>query len=96
MKTLQEIKLAVSKIAPEYNIRKVQLFGSYATGTATKDSDIDLLVDYGKGPHSLMKIFGFKEKVEKSLGRPIDIVEYPVENLIFPTFRINKLVDIYG
>ncbi len=40
----KEIELLVSKIADKYNPEKVYLFGSYAWGKPTSDSDIDLFV----------------------------------------------------
>ena len=41
--TIQEIKEKSVPIAQEYNLLKLWLFGSYATGEANNDSDIDLL-----------------------------------------------------
>ncbi len=40
----KEIKLLVSKIAKEYNPNRVYLFGSYARGNPTADSDVDLFI----------------------------------------------------
>ena len=39
-----KIKPLVSKIVDEYNPEKVYLFGSYAWGNPTADSDIDLFI----------------------------------------------------
>jgi uncharacterized protein len=39
-----KISELVSKIANGYNPDKIILFGSYATGTANEDSDVDLLI----------------------------------------------------
>jgi predicted nucleotidyltransferase len=44
MVALSEIEQLGQKIAAEFDVKKIILFGSYANGTATKDSDIDLLV----------------------------------------------------
>lgn len=44
MITAQQISQTVSIIATACNPRKIILFGSYAHGHPTKDSDIDLLV----------------------------------------------------
>ena len=38
------IKQIVEKIVTEYNPQKIILFGSYAYGKPTNDSDIDLLI----------------------------------------------------
>lgn len=46
--TINEIRERVVPIAKQYGVEKVFLFGSYARGEATQDSDIDLRVDKGK------------------------------------------------
>src|SRR3990167_4592098 len=38
------IKIIASRLKEQYGAKEVILFGSYAKGTATADSDIDLLV----------------------------------------------------
>lgn len=43
--TLNEIRDLVAPIAKKYRLKAVYLFGSYARGDATAESDIDLLVD---------------------------------------------------
>ncbi len=37
-----------SDILHEYHINRIGIFGSYATGQATENSDIDLLVDFSE------------------------------------------------
>ena len=43
--TISDIQRIIEPIAIKYQLRAVYLFGSYARGTATPASDIDLLVD---------------------------------------------------
>ena len=43
--TLAEIKSRVLPIIQKYNIPAMYLFGSYARGDATEESDLDFLVD---------------------------------------------------
>ena len=38
------IKYIIDKIVSEINPEKIILFGSHATGTATKNSDLDLFI----------------------------------------------------
>ena len=45
--TIDEIKFIVVSIAKTYGVSSVSLFGSYANGTATSDSDIDFIIDKG-------------------------------------------------
>jgi predicted nucleotidyltransferase len=45
MYTKDEIRSKIEPIAKKHNLNAVYLFGSYARGDATKESDIDLCVD---------------------------------------------------
>lgn len=42
MLTIEEIKAAVEKVGKKYGIKNAYLFGSYAKGEATEDSDVDI------------------------------------------------------
>jgi predicted nucleotidyltransferase len=43
--TIEELKKRIEPVATKYNLPAVYLFGSYAKGEATEDSDVDILVD---------------------------------------------------
>ena len=43
--TLEQIREAVAPIAKKYQIPAIYLFGSYARGTATENSDLDFLIE---------------------------------------------------
>ena len=54
------------------NVRRAVLFGSYGKGSATPESDVDILVDSGlKG----LSFFGLLEDVCQSLDRPVDLID---------------------
>jgi predicted nucleotidyltransferase len=63
--------LAISK---ECGLEDVRVFGSVARGEERADSDIDILVHYGKGA-TLMKRAGFMVELEEIFGRKVDVVE---------------------
>ena len=46
--TIDEIREKVKPVAERYGIEKVLLFGSYARGEATENSDVDLFISYRK------------------------------------------------
>lgn len=60
------------KLAEEYGAKRVSLFGSWARGEQSADSDVDLLVE--KGSMRGTKIFDFQHQLEKELGRKVDVV----------------------
>ena len=43
--TIEQIKERVEPIAEKYRLKSVYIFGSYARGQATEDSDFDFMVD---------------------------------------------------
>ena len=43
--TIEEIRRRITPVAVRYRLKAVYLFGSYARGEATDESDIDLLID---------------------------------------------------
>ena len=47
MPTIEMIRNTVSELGKEYGAERISLFGSYARGDMTEDSDIDLLIDRG-------------------------------------------------
>ena len=83
------IKENVNKLANNYDIEKVYLFGSYVKGTATEDSDIDIFIKstlYG------LDYFGFAETLRERLGKKIGLLSNKtvepnsvIENEIYET-----------
>ena len=67
------IKKIIDPIAKSYGVKRIYLFGSYAKGTATRNSDIDLLIEKGK-PMSLLKLSGMRQRVQEKLQLSVDIV----------------------
>ena len=57
-------------------VLKAWLFGSYARGEETPDSDVDILVKFDDSPTvGLMKISNIYVNLKKMLHREIDLVE---------------------
>ena len=77
--TIEEIKEKVKPIAEKYGIETIWLFGSYARGEATEDSDVDLLVDYKSGLG--LKFVGFVCDLEDDLGVHVDVLTSDSLNL---------------
>ena len=70
---IAEIKSLLNPIAKEYGVKHLYLFGSFAKGIVTSQSDVDLLVEKGK-PISLLKLSCMRLKCEEALQRPVDLV----------------------
>lgn len=68
--TIEEIKKILSEILKDKPVYQVILFGSYAKKNATKDSDIDLIIDTKsklKGFALLKLICQIEEKLQKKI-----------------------------
>ena len=57
-----------------YNAEYALLFGSYARGEATPDSDIDVVV-FGGENFKKSNIFAFAEELREALGKNADVFE---------------------
>jgi predicted nucleotidyltransferase len=71
---IRKISLAVTPLLKDSGVVRCYLFGSYATGTATPTSDVDLLVDFypGKEP-DLFAFIDLKNILEHRLGKRVDM-----------------------
>lgn len=55
---------------------KAWLFGSFARGEETPDSDVDILVQFDHGrPIGLLRYAGMWREIEELIGRKVDLVE---------------------
>ncbi|MBR2957727.1 MAG: nucleotidyltransferase domain-containing protein [Clostridia bacterium] len=70
--TLDEIKSACKTVLNEYEVKYCILFGSYAKGTATETSDVDLLVSANVGG---MRFFGMAERLRTQLRKKVDLLD---------------------
>lgn len=59
-------------LVTEYGVKRIGLFGSYAKGRQTEESDIDILADF-EGPIGL-RFVEFAEYLEKILGKKTDVL----------------------
>ena len=94
MLTIDDIKKVVSEIAPQYNLKKVTLFGSRANGNATENSDIDLIVEFETDAVSLLKLSRLMIKLEEMFGVKVDIIHGPLEAEDF--LEVEKEIQIYA
>ena len=62
-------------MAADLGYSRLAVFGSVARGTATPDSDIDLIVESPPGTSSF-EFLRFKQLIEQVLGREVDLVDY--------------------
>ena len=69
---LQLLKEHKESIQKEFSVNKIGLFGSYANGTQTKDSDIDFYVEFKQ--KTFDNLSGLWVYLEELYHKKIDIV----------------------
>ena len=72
MYSVNEIQQIVSPIADRYGVERMTLFGSYARGDNTPQSDIDLRIDRGS-VRGLQMAFLLTD-LEDALGTSVDLL----------------------
>lgn len=87
MISLVDISAAVSRVLSRYDVREAYLFGSFARGEQTPDSDIDLRLACGE-TMTFGALYELSLELEEELGRDVEIVTNPPEHMR-PVFRKN-------
>lgn len=71
---LDEIKVLVSSLVKKYNAEYAILFGSYARGEATRESDIDIIIVGGTN-FSALDALAFGEELRELTNKKVDAFE---------------------
>ena len=74
MPTRLDIENTIQALLVRYNAEYALLFGSYARGEETPDSDIDVVV-FGGDNFKKSNIFAFAEELREALGKDADVFE---------------------
>ena len=68
-KILKEYKTSLKK---EFKVKKIGIFGSYVRGEESKESDVDILVEFYEPVG--WEFFDLKEFLEEILDKKVDLV----------------------
>jgi hypothetical protein len=73
--TIEELTQKITPIARKYDIPAVYVFGSYARGDATDDSDVDVLIQRkGSIIKTAFDMGGLYNDLDECLGKSLDLV----------------------
>jgi predicted nucleotidyltransferase len=87
MININELRPAICQICRRLGVKRLDVFGSATTDQFAADSDVDVLVQFDRGPGALFnRYFDLKEGLEQIFGRPVDVVIE--ESLKNPYFKI--------
>ncbi len=70
------------------------MFGSYADGSNTEQSDVDLMVEFNTDTVSLLTLSALKNSMEENLGVSVDIIHAPIDEDALTEPK--KVVEIYA
>jgi predicted nucleotidyltransferase len=102
--TIEQIKELIEPIAQKYKLNALWVFGSYARGEATEESDVDFLIDYTDT--TIFNFFDFVDlgnEFEHIFNKKIDLMTTKalytssIEKC-FPTFKniiTSEMVLVY-
>jgi len=80
MMNLKEIERILAEHKEElyqkYKIKEIGIFGSFVRGEESKESDVDIVVEFEEVP-GLIKFIEIEEYLSKLLGRKVDLVRKP-------------------
>ena len=67
---------ALARLCREHGVRRLRIFGSAARGEERPESDIDLIVEFGK-PTGFVELVRLERLLSELFGRSVDLVTEP-------------------
>lgn len=58
----------------KFGVSRIGVFGSFAHGQQTQDSDVDLIVEFKSGQKNFRNFMGTADFTESLLGRKVDLL----------------------
>lgn len=80
---IAELKRNLTFLERDYCVKNIGIFGSYARGEQTNESDIDVLVEFSK-PVGFFHLVRLEDFLSSLLGRKIDLV---TKNALKPAIK---------
>jgi len=74
-----------------FGVKRIGLFGSYAYGSPSKTSDIDILIEFEDGKKTFDNYMDLKAFLEQILGAKVDLV---IKNAIKDRLRSHILKGV--
>lgn len=94
--SIHQIKERIIPVCIEYGINIVYIFGSYSRSEATKESDVDLLVESSKNPSldSLLKVCAFENSLKDALKKEVQVITHIPLDKHSTIFKNNLMKDM--
>lgn len=95
MLTIEEIKKVVSKLGKQYGVKNAYLFGSYAKGKATNQSDVDIILNAGSLT-TYDDYYNMHKSLEEDLGTEVDLLTMDGINPRFFELIKDERIPLYA
>ncbi len=73
---LKTIKSKIRAELQRHGITRAGIFGSYARGEQTPQSDVDILIEPGTSSFSLLDLVALQATLSARLSKPVDLLTY--------------------
>ena len=76
MQEVEQYRAQLEALCRRFGVRRLELFGSAASGQLEAQSDLDFLVEFEspEAPGYSERYFGLLEALQALFGRPVDLV----------------------
>ena len=94
---IDEIRQVVPPLCRQFGVRRLDVFGSIARGSASSSSDVDFLVEFrdpGRSPAK--RFFGLLHRLEDVFGCRVDLLTSGgLRNPYFKARALSERVPVY-
>ena len=98
MDKFSRLKEKILPVILPYGVKRVAIFGSFARGEETAQSDIDLLITLkpmGQRPPLGLKWFGLEEELTRIVGKKVDLVSEKALSPYIRPYVVKEMVILY-
>jgi len=94
---LEKLKESKEILEKNFSITKIGLFGSYATGQETADSDIDIFYELAAGKREgIIDAYNIENYFKQLLfGKEVDLVNAKYVNPIIENEIVNSIIYVF-
>lgn len=90
---INKLKEHKEELCKKYNIASIGIFGSYARGEETDDSDVDILVEYDITP-GFFEFLDLEDELNNIFRKKVDLVTKPALKHLIKGHILNEVVYI--
>lgn len=88
------LKYRKEEFIKNYSIEKIGLFGSFANGKNTLNSDIDIVYETSSKDLTLSQFFQIEEELKKQFNRNIDLVNLKYMNPLIKRKALRDMIYV--